>query len=191
MSISETEINNQQVQLPPAGTYELDATHTTIAFVARHLMVAKVKGRFGQFSGTIKVAEEPTNSSVQVTIQAASIDTRESTRDNHLRSADFLDVENYPTLQFKSTGVELSGSTNSGRINGELTIRGVTKPVVLEAEFNGSIVDMQGTQRIGFTATAEIDREDWGLTYNAVLEGGGMLISKKITIELEVEAIKQ
>lgn len=174
--------------LPAPGVYELDKAHSTVEFVARHLMIAKVRGRFDDLSGTITIAEVPEKSHVEVTIDAASISTKEPGRDEHLRSPDFFDVDSYPTLTFRSTGVEHTGD---GRfdLTGELTLRGVTKPVVLHGEFEGSGATPWGTTAIGFTASAEIDREDWGMTWNQALETGGVLVGKRIRIELSVEAV--
>ena len=174
-------------EIPVPGTYDLDVAHTTVEFVARHLMISKVRGRFADFSGTITVGETPADSSVEVTIQAASIETSQSQRDEHLRSADFFDVEQFPTLTFRSTKVERSGK---GRwaVTGDLTVRDVTKPVVLDVEFEGANATPWGTQAIGFSASAEVDREEWGLTWNQALETGGVLVGKKASIELAVEA---
>ncbi|MGA2522160.1 MAG: YceI family protein [Acidimicrobiales bacterium] len=174
-------------QVPAAGTYDLDQAHSAVEFVARHLMITKVRGRFAQFSGSLHVAEVPEDSSVEVTIDAASVDTNQDQRDTHLRSADFLDVENHPTLSFKSTKVELDG--DAWKVTGDLTIVGTTRPVVLDVEFDGANTTPWGTKAIAFTATTEIDREAWGLTYNQALEAGGVVVSKKIRIELNVEAI--
>lgn len=176
-------------QVPEAGTYVIDATHSGIEFVARHLMVAKVRGRFSAFSGTLQIAEVPEESSVEVTINAASIDTRDEQRDGHLRSPDFLDVETYPTLRFVSTEVEAAGE--GWKVTGDLTIRDVTRPVVLDVEFLGATVDPFGGQRVGFSATTEINREDWGITWNQALEAGGWLVGKTVRIELGVEAVRQ
>ena len=173
---------------PAAGTYELDRSHTTVGFQARHLMVSKVKGRFTDFSGTLVIADRPEDSSVDVTIQAASVDTRDEQRDGHLRSADFFDVEQYPTIRFTSTKVEAAG--DRWRVTGDLTIQATTKPVVLDVEFNGAADSPFGTYVAGFEASTEIDREDWNLTWNVALETGGFLVGKKIRIELDVEAVK-
>jgi len=160
------------VQFPNAGTWVLDPTHTTVEFEARHLMVAKVKGRFGEFEGALHIAADPTQSSVIVTIKAASIDTRTQQRDDHLRSPDFLEVDAYPELTFTSTGVE-HGEGDDWKIHGDLTIHGVTRPVTLKTEYNGQTGDLWGGQRAFFSAETKIDREDWGLTWNQALETGG------------------
>lgn len=178
------------VQFPSAGTWLLDPAHTTVEFEARHLMVAKVKGRFGEFEGALHIAEDPTQSSTSVTIKAASIDTRTQQRDDHLRSPDFLEVDAYPELTFKSTSVEHDGGED-WRINGDLTIRGVTRPVTLKMEYNGQMGDLFGGQRAFFSAETKIDREDWGLTWNQALETGGWLVSKEIKLSIEIESVLQ
>lgn len=186
MSI-ETEV---RTDLPTPGVWELDPAHTTVGFVVRHMMVAKVRGRFTRVSGAINIAERLEDSSVEATIDAASIDTGEEQRDNHLRSSDFLDVENHPTITFRSTRVR-HVETNRWAVDGELTIRGVTRPVTLDVEYEGVARDPWGGERVGFAATTEIDREDWGLTWNVALETGGVLVGKKVKIELEVEAVRK
>jgi polyisoprenoid-binding protein YceI len=177
----------QGTAVPQAGTYALDLAHSTVEFVAKHLMVSKVRGRFSEFSGTVVIGEVPEESHVEVTIEAASISTGNPDRDTHLRSADFFDVENHSTLEFRSTSVE-HVDDEQWKVNGELTIRGVTRPVVLNVEFNGAATTPWSTTAIGFAAWTEVDREDWGLTWNAALETGGVVVSKKVRIELEVEA---
>ncbi|MBK9178839.1 MAG: YceI family protein [Acidimicrobiales bacterium] len=178
------------VELPVAGTWAIDPSHSTVGFVVRHLMVGRTRGRFGAFDGVVTVAEDPTASSVEVTIDAASIDTRDETRDGHLRSPDFFDVERHPSLTFESTGVVPVGA---GRwsVTGTLTIRGEARPVTLDVEYEGTEVDPWGNQRAAFTARTEVDREAWGLTWNQALETGGVLVGKKARIELEVEAVLQ
>ncbi len=175
------------VVVPAAGVYDLDQAHSSVEFIARHLMISKVRGRFGSFTGSVNVAEVPEESSVEVTIDASSVDTSQPQRDTHLRSADFLDVENHPTLAFKSTSVTLDG--DQWKVTGDLTVRGTTKPVVLDLEFDGANTTPWGTQAVGFSASTEIDREDWGLTYNQALETGGVVVGKKVRIELNVEAV--
>jgi polyisoprenoid-binding protein YceI len=140
--------------------------------------------------GAIQVAEEPAESSVAVTIDAASIDTRDEARDGHLRSPDFFDVENYPNLEFRSHGVT-SKSDGEWAVDGDLTIHGVTRPVRLDVTLDGIVDDPWGNQRIGFSAETEIDREDWGLTWNVALEAGGFVVGKKIKIEIDAEAVRQ
>jgi polyisoprenoid-binding protein YceI len=179
-----------QLRAPEPGTYEIDKSHSMVEFVGRHLMVTKVRGRFTEFSGTIRVGETPEESSVDVTIDAASIDSGEEKRDGHLRSPDFLDVENHPTLEFHSTKVEPVDGERL-RVTGDLTVRGVTRPVVLDATYDGPFSDPWGGQRIGFSASTEINREDWGLTWNVALETGGVLVGKKVGVELTVSAVKK
>ena len=178
------------VQFPNAGTWTLDPTHTAVEFEARHLMVAKVKGRFGEFEGALHIAEDPTQSSTSVAIKAASIDTRTLQRDDHLRSPDFLEVEAYPELTFTSTGVEHDDG-NDWKINGDLTIRGITKPVTLKMEYNGQTSDPFGGQRAFFSAETKIDRDEWGLTWNQALETGGWLVGKEIKLSIEIESVLQ
>jgi len=180
----------QGLQIPEAGTYALDQGHTTVEFVGRHLMITKVRGRFTEFEGQVVIGDTPEQSSVEVTINAASVNSGDDRRDDHLRSPDFLDVENYPAITFRSTGVEIDPD-GSAKVNGDLTVKDVTRPVTLDVEFDGASPDPWGGQRLGFTASAEIDREDWGLTWNVALETGGMLVGKKIRLEFNVQAVKQ
>jgi polyisoprenoid-binding protein YceI len=178
------------ITLPTTGTFALDRSHTQVGFVARHLMVSKVRGRFTDFEGTIIVADDPSASSVEVTIQAASINTNDENRDNHVRNIDFLSVEEFPTLSFRSTKVELK-PRGDWKVYGDLTVRGVTRPVVLDVEFEGVIQDPWGNQRLGFTASGEIDRNDFGVSFNAALETGGFVVSPKVKLEIEAEAVRQ
>ncbi len=173
-----------------AGTYTLDASHSEVGFVARHAMVTKVRGYFRDLEGSITVAEELADSSATATMKTASVDTGSADRDGHLRSADFFDVENHPEITFVSTGVANVSGTNFD-LTGDLTIMGVTKPVTLEVEYDGTAQDPFGNVRAGFTASTTVEREDWGLSWNAALETGGVLVSKKITLNLEISAIKQ
>lgn len=177
-------------EVPLASTYALDPSHSEVGFSVRHVMVSKTRGRFAEVEGSVVIGEDPLDSSVEVTIQAASIDTRDETRDGHLRSPDFLDVEAFPTLEYRSRAVRPSGA---GRwtVEGDLTVKGVTRPVPLEVTFEGGAADPWGGQRIGFHATAEIDREDFGLTWNQVLETGGVLVGKAVKIEIDAEAVRQ
>jgi polyisoprenoid-binding protein YceI len=178
------------VEVPLAGTYTLDKSHSTVGFVVRHLMVSKVRGSFGDFEGTIVVGEEPSQSSVTATIRTATVDTRDEQRDGHLKSPDFFDVEKFPAMTFTSTKVvPVRGS--DWKVEGDLTIRGVTKPVVLDVEFNGAGGDPYGGKRFGFSATTEIDRDEFGMTFNMALETGGVMVSKNVKIEIEGEAILQ
>jgi polyisoprenoid-binding protein YceI len=153
-------------------------------------MISKVRGGFNGFSGAIQIADVPEESSVEVSIDAASISTNDEQRDGHLRSADFFDAERYPALSFRSTGVE-AVKGDHWKVTGDLTIRETTKPVVLDVTFDGAQTDPWGGARLGFSANTEIDREDWGLTWNQALETGGVLVGKKIKIELGVEATRQ
>lgn len=171
-------------------TWTIDPSHTIVEFGIRHLMITTVKGRFGGVEGTIKGnPDDWADAEVEVKIDAASVDTRNEDRDNHLRSADFFEVEKYPHLTYKSTKVTKTGE-NSYTIEGELTIRDVTKPVTLEAEYLGKAVDPWGNEKIGFSAKAKVNRKDFGLTWNAPLEAGGFLVGDEVTIELEVQAAK-
>jgi polyisoprenoid-binding protein YceI len=176
--------------IPAAGTYELDQAHKRVGFVARHMMVSKVRGEFAEATATITVAEDPLASSVTATLQAASITTGQADRDNHLRSGDFLEAEKYPTLEYRSTSVK-SHSGNEFVLAGELTVKDVTRPVDLHVEFEGAGTSPYGQEVFGFSATAEIDREDFGLTWNVAMESGGVLVGKKVKIEIEGEAIRQ
>jgi polyisoprenoid-binding protein YceI len=178
------------ISIPGPGTFTLDPAHTTASFLARHLMVSKVRGALKTLAGTITIAEDPLLSSVEVTLDAASIHTGTADRDNHLRSPDFLDVANYPTITFRSVRV-LPSSDNEFRLVGELTIRDVTREVTLDVEFEGVVTSPYGKEVIGFTASTEIDREDFGLTWNVALEGGGVMVGKKVKIEIGAEAIRQ
>ncbi|MEO9221894.1 MAG: YceI family protein [Mycobacteriaceae bacterium] len=172
------------------GTYTLDPAHSRIGFVARHAMVTKVRGAFNEFEGTATiVGEDFSRSSVEVTIKAASIDTRNAQRDEHLRSNDFLAMEEYPEITFVSTGVRKTGATDL-ELDGNLTIKGVTNPVTVPFEFEGAATDPFGNLRVGFEGSVSINRKDYGITWNAALETGGVLVSDKITLEFEVSAIK-
>jgi polyisoprenoid-binding protein YceI len=178
------------VDLPLAGTFTLDPSHTHVGFSARHMMVAKVRGRFAAVTGTVVIAEDPTASGVEVDVELASVDTRDEGRDQHLRSADFLDVENNPTMTYRSTSVSPIGK---GRFTvlGDLTVKGVTKPVELDVTYEGTARDPWGNERIGVSATGELDREAFGLTWNQGLETGGVLVGKTVKLEIEAEAIRQ
>ena len=172
------------------GTYAIDPAHSRIGFVARHAMVTKVRGSFNEFEGTGYFdAEDPTRSHLRLTIKAASIDTRNADRDAHLRGNDFFDMEQHPEITFASTAVEqVDGETY--RVTGDLTIKGVTKPVTFDVEYTGSAVDPFGNQRIGLEGSVTINRKDWGVSWNAALEAGGVLVSEKVTLEFEVSAIR-
>jgi polyisoprenoid-binding protein YceI len=174
------------VEIPAAGTYTLDVSHSSIGFVVKHLMVSKTRGTFPEFSGTVVIGEDPTESSVEVTVDVASIETRDEKRDGHLRSADFFDVEQFPTMTFRSTSVKPAGS--EWIVDGDLTVHGVTGPLQLKVAFEGAASTPWGGQAIGFSAKGEVNREDFGLTWNQALETGGVLVGKKATIEIEAEA---
>ncbi|MET9020368.1 YceI family protein [Actinopolymorpha sp. NPDC004070] len=180
-------------ELPVPGIYAIDAMHSSVAFQVKHLGFSKVRGRFTDFAGTITVDEEPPHSSVEVTIQADSVDTAQAQRDAHLRSNDFFAVEDHPTFTFSSTGVGVADD-GSLQVHGDLTIRGKTCPVVLDAGFDGACPDPMGgpsRARIAFTATTTIDRYEFGVTFNQSLETGGLLLSKLIRVELDVQAVRQ
>ena len=173
-----------------ATKWEFDQAHSNVGFSVRHLMVSKVRGQFTKWSGTLQFdATRPESAVVEVRIDAASIDTHEPQRDAHLRSPEFFDAAQFPELTFKSTKVERAGD---GRflVAGDLTIRGVTRPVVLDAEYGGQVTDFQGGTRVGFSARTSIDRKDFGLTWNMVLEAGGFAVADKVEISLELEAIQ-
>jgi polyisoprenoid-binding protein YceI len=178
------------LELPATGTYALDASHSQVGFAVRHVMISKTKGRFSDVAGNVEIAENPLDSSVAVTIQTASIDTRDEQRDGHLRSGDFFDAEAYPTMTYQSRSVRDAGKGNYV-VEGDLTIKGVTRSVPLDLTFEGGAADPWGGVRIGFSAKAELDREAFGLTWNQALETGGVLVGKKVTIEIEAEAVKQ
>ena len=172
------------------GTYTIDPTHSRIGFVARHAMVTKVRGSFNEFEGSGRFDQEtPSASSVELTIQATSVDTRNPDRDAHLRSNDFFDMEHYPTITFRSTAAEhVEGATY--RLTGDLTIKGTTKPVSIDFDFEGAATDPFGNQRIGFEGSTVINRKDWGVEWNAPLETGGVLVGEKITLEFEISAVR-
>jgi len=172
------------------GDYTIDTAHSRMGFVARHAMVAKVRGNFDEFAGSAHIdGDKPENSTARVTIQAKSIDTRNSQRDDHLRSNDFLDMDNHPEITFVSTAVTPAGD-DTFTVTGDLTIRGVTKSVDIEFEFGGRAVDPFGNVRLGFDGKVVLNRKDFGVSWNAVLEGGGVMVSEKVTLEIEVSAIK-
>ncbi len=167
------------------GTWAIDPTHSEVGFVARHLMVTKVRGSFTEVSGTVEVADELSQSVTNVVIKTASVSSGTADRDGHLRSADFFDVENFPEMTFHSTSFD--GET----LVGDLTVKGVTKPVTLDVEFNGVATDPWGNEKAAFEAKGELNRTDWGLTWNAALEKGGVLVSEKIQIVIDVQLAKQ
>jgi polyisoprenoid-binding protein YceI len=172
------------------GSYTIDPTHSRIGFVARHAMVTKVRGSFNEFVGRGYFdAENPAASTVELTIQANSIDTRNPDRDGHLRSNDFFDMETYPEIRFVSTAVERVDDTTY-RVTGDLTIKDVTKSVAVDFEYTGAATDPFGNQRVGFEGSTTVNRKDWGVNWNAALEAGGVLVSEKVTLEFEVSAVR-
>jgi polyisoprenoid-binding protein YceI len=177
------------VELPAPGRWQIDPGHAELAFIGRHFMLTKIRGRFTGISGAIEVAEEPGDSTVEVTIDMASVGSGSQVRDDHLRSADFFDTARHPTASFSGRAVGWQGTR--GLLEGELTIRGITRPVTLQAEYLGHAADPWGGHRAVFTAHGAVNREDWELTWNLPLDGGGLLVSKEITIEIELEAMLQ
>jgi polyisoprenoid-binding protein YceI len=172
------------------GTWVIDPVHSEIGFSVRHLMVSKTRGRFTSFSGELSTGNDPLDSKVDVSIELASIDTGNADRDAHVRSADFFDVEQFPTMTYRSTGVRRDG--DRFLVDGELSLHGVTKSVPLAVQVNGFAADTPfGDSRVGFSATAEVNRDDFGISFNAALESGGVLVANKIQVSLEVEAILQ
>lgn len=171
------------------GTWQIDPTHSDVSFSVRHMMVSKVKGRFGAFSGTIVTAENPLESTVTAEIDASSIDTNSEQRDNHIRSADFFEVEKYPSITFTSSSVEPNG--DDYLVRGDLSIKGNTRTVPLKLELNGFGPDAFGGTRAGFTATTEISRKEFGVDIDMPMDGGGVVVGDKITITLEIEAVLQ
>ena len=172
-------------------TYAIDPVHTTVEFSVKHLMISTVKGKFREFEGAVHIDDEdPTRSWTDVTISTASVDTGAEMRDDDLRSDNFFDAEHFPTMRFRSTAVERIDDDN-WRVHGDLTIRDVTRPVALDTELEGRGPDAWGGERIGFTAKTKIDRRDFGLTYNAALETGGVVVGNDVKINLNVEAILQ
>ena len=178
----------QSVDLP-AGVWTVDPGHADVGFVGRHFGLTKVRGRFTVIEGTIVVADDITSSTIEVLIDMASVSSGDNSRDDHLRSADFFDVTAHPTGVFRSTGIIADGSR--GSVSGELTLKNVTRSVSLDVDFLGRVTDPWSGDRAVFSASTTIDREDWGLTWNMLLEAGGLLVSKAIKLEIEVELIKQ
>ena len=182
-------VNGRQV--PEPGTWAIDPSHASFEFVARHLM-AKVRGSFSGVSGVATVAEVPEESTLEVEIDASTIDTKDPNRDAHLRSNDFFGVEDHPTISFRTTAVRPGDGANEWKVDGDLTIRGVTRPVTVDVEFLGGAIDPWGNQRIGFSGVVpEVNREDWDLKWNAALETGGFLLSNKVRLEIEAELIRK
>jgi polyisoprenoid-binding protein YceI len=174
-------------QLTP-GVWNVDTSHSQVGFVARHLMIAKVRGQFRTFSGSITVAENPLESTVEANVDLSSVDTGDAGRDEHLRSADFFTVEQHPEMTFVSTGVKEDG--DDYLLFGDLAINGVSRQVEFKLEFDGVTGDPWGGTRAGFTAQAEINRKDWGLEWNATLETGGVVVGDKVKIQLDIEVVK-
>ncbi|WP_431937904.1 YceI family protein [Nocardia grenadensis] len=174
-----------------SGTYVLDPTHTRVGFVTRHAMVTKVRGAFNEFTGSAYFdGENPANSSGEVTIQVASIDTRNADRDKHLRGLDFLGLDEYPEITFRSTAITPTGP-DAFDVTGDLTVKGITRSVTVPFTFEGQATDPFGNVRVGFEGSATINRKDFGITWNAALETGGVLVADKVVLEFEVSAIKQ
>ncbi|MFX0540085.1 YceI family protein [Ornithinimicrobium sp. Y1847] len=171
------------------GTYAIDPSHSRIGFSTRHAMITKVRGSFNEIEGQATTRPDLTDAAIDLTIQAASIDTRSGDRDGHLRSGDFFDVEHYPTITFRSTEVEAVGE-NTLRVTGDLTIKDVTRPVTVDFDYFGAATDPFGNERIGFEGSVVVNRKDFGLTWNAALETGGVLVSENVTLEFEISAIK-
>ncbi|MGH8925535.1 MAG: YceI family protein [Acidimicrobiia bacterium] len=181
--------STKRTEAPPVGVWSIDPNHSDLRIIARHLMMTKVRGTFAELTGTIEVAKDLADSTVEIVAQAASVHTGVADRDGHLRSPDFLDAEKYPTVVFKSTEVTPVG--HRWKVTGDLTIRDITKPVTFDVTYEGLATDPYGIQKAAFTATGEINREDWGLTWNLPLEGGGILVSKVFTVEFDLQAMRQ
>jgi polyisoprenoid-binding protein YceI len=172
------------------GTYTIDPSHSRVGFVARHAMVTKVRGGFNDFAGTFTIdGANPAASAAELTIEAASIDTRNADRDAHLKSNDFFAMDTYPQLRFVSTAIE-QVSASDYRVTGDLALRGVTNPVTIDLEYTGAAVDPWGNLRVGFEGSAQVNRKDWGVNWNTALEAGGVLVSEKVTLEFEISATK-
>jgi len=190
MSTTEPVIRlEEEVALPPAGTYVFDPSHTTVEFIGKH-MFTKTRGRFTQAEGTITIAERPEDSRVEVSIDAASLQSNSEQRDGHLKSPDFLNVDEYPKVTFTSTALRRTGGS-SFELDGDLTIKDITNPVTLKGEFLGSALDPFGKTSAGFTAVTQLEREDWEMSWNLALEAGGWLVGKTVTVEVEIEAHRQ
>ncbi|MGH9209548.1 MAG: YceI family protein [Acidimicrobiales bacterium] len=176
--------------LPETGTFKADPTHSILGFSVRHMMIAKVRGRFTTFDATLVVADDPLQSTLTVEVDLASVDTRDDQRDGHLRSPDFFDVETYPKMTYRSTGVTQLGDATV-KIDGELDLHGITRLLSLEAVYEGVGTDPWGGQRVGFSAIGELDREDFDLTWNQPLATGGVLVGKQVRLEIETEFVRQ
>ena len=181
-------------QITLADTYDIDSSHSSVGFKIKHLAISNVKGSFTSFEGAFEfVPGQPEQWNVEVSIDMKSVDTGDEDRDDHLRADDFFDVEKFPTMVFKSTGVKMEDDDDDDEFElmGTLTMHGVTLPVTLELEYNGSITDPWGSERAGFSATGKINRKDWGLSYGKVMEGGGLMIGNDVKISLEIEGVKR
>jgi polyisoprenoid-binding protein YceI len=178
------------IEAPAPGDWVFDVAHSNLMFIARYAMLTKVRGRFNTFTGTIHIAEKPEDSWVEVEIDAESIATDQDKRDEHLRSGDFLDLENHPTITFRSTKIELPGGKKL-KLTGDLTIRGVKREVTFDAEYVGVSVGVDGKTRVAFAAQMEIDRDDYGVSWNMAIETGGVLVGKRVQIEIEVQAVAE
>ncbi len=186
-----TTTSSQAVQnIPTAGSYALDQSHSHVSFSARHLMVTKVRGRFPVTAGKLVVAEDPTQSVVEATIDVNAVDSGDPKRDEHLRSADFFDAATFPTVTFRSNRVENHGD-GEFTLDGDLTVKGVTRPVTLKGEYLGTQASPWGDTRIGFTAETEVSRKEWGLEWNVALETGGVLVSDKVKLTIDAEWVKE
>lgn len=177
------------IELALPGVWKVDPGHAEVGFWGRHFMITKVRGRFTDFDATVVIADDPAASTVEATIDMATVDSGDLTRDDHLRSPDFFDVTHWPEARYRSTRLDWEGTR--GTLIGDLTIRDVTHPVTLEVEFLGTVRDPWENDRAVFSATGTIDREDWDLTWNMPLDGGGLLVSKEIHLEMHVELIRQ
>jgi polyisoprenoid-binding protein YceI len=182
-------VNGRQV--PEPGRYEIDPAHQSFEWIARHLM-HKVRGRFPTVNGVATIAEQPEESTLEIEIDANSIDTQDETRDAHMRSNDFFGVDEHPTITFRSTAVRPGAGENEWQVDGDLTVKGTTRPVTVDVEFEGAAVDPWGNQKVGFSGVVpEVDRRDWGLTWNAALETGGFLLANNVRLEIAAELYKK
>ena len=191
--MTSTEVATREIdgiETPQPGTYKVDPSHTSVEFVARHMMVTKVRGRFVEFDGTVHIAERLEDSWAEGTLKAGSIVSNWEQRDNHLRSADFLDADRFPDITFKSKRLESAGK-NRWKAIGDLTIRNVTREIELDVEYGGMATSLYDTQVAFFTAHGELDREDFGMTWNQNIERGGVLVSKKVKLEIEAQVVRQ
>lgn len=185
-----TQTTTRGTRTPEPGTWVIEPQHSSIEAVARHMMVTKVRGSFGSFSGTVEVAEDVTDSTIEVVIDAASIDTGVEDRDQHLRSEDFLHVEEHPEMTFTSTSIE-PAEDGRYRVTGDLTIRGKTNPVELDVSYFGVSEDPWGNPRALFEASTTLQRSDWGMTWNQALEAGGVLVSRSVDVEISVQLVRE